>query len=163
MDITKYHSISRQINAEIERFNALLAKFKFSMLDASSPGSCLVVANNPWKSLNLGLCPSGDCPGVYVLCACQKDNPTSLAAYVGKASGQNISREVGQKLGSSPQRAEGIYTMSGRSGQTFIIEVVVAVGVREAPMRFLASALEEFIIDGVQGRINLLNGTGVER
>lgn len=162
MDIIKYKDIFRDINAEIERFNSLLAQFRFDLLDASSR---LIVAERPWKELNLGKCPYGDGPGLYVLCAYQKDNPTRFAAYIGKASIGNgtIGNEIYSKLKNSPQKEQGIYTMNDLSGRTFIIEAVVAIGVRERRMRALASALEEFVIAEVQGRIPLLNGTGVER
>jgi len=167
MDISKYHSILREINAEIERFNSLLAKFKFSPVDASDPDSWFIVAGVPWSKPQVW---SGtDRPGVYVLCAHDEGAPERVAAYVGKASLQNMGAEIGPKLYRSPQREKGIYTMMDLLGQTFIIEAVITTGVRDTRMRFLASALEEFIIDGVQETINgvprvhLLNGTGVER
>jgi hypothetical protein len=76
--------------------------------------------------------------------------------------------EIRPKLYRSPQREKGIYTMMDRFRQTFIIEAVITTGVRETRMRFLAAALEEFIIDGVQEtvcgvpRVHLLNKTGIE-
>jgi|ERR1051326_4669915 hypothetical protein len=157
----------REINAEIERFNSVLAKFKFAPLDASDQSSWFIVAGVPWSKPQLW--PSTDCPGVYVLCAHDEGAPERVAAYVGKASLQNMGAEIGAKLYGSSQREKGIYTMMDLSGQTFVIEAVITTGVRDKSMRFLASALEEFIIDGVQEEINgvprvhLLNGTGVER
>ena len=46
--------------------------------------------------------------------------------------------------------------MNDLSGQTFMLEAVVAVGIRDVRdwrMRCLVSALEEFIIDGVQEEV----------
>ena len=162
MNMIKYEGILREINTEIEAFNLLLAQFRFDLLDVSSPSSWLTVADIPWKELDLGKCPHGDCPGLYVLCAHQKDNPTCIAVYIGKASVGNgtICNEIYSKLKNSPQKVKGIYTMNDLSGLTFIIEAVVAMGVREQRMKAFASALEEFVIDGVCGRIHLLNGTG---
>jgi hypothetical protein len=40
MDITtKYNRVLGEINREIERFNSLLADFRFPLLDASAPGA----------------------------------------------------------------------------------------------------------------------------
>ncbi len=168
--IRKYKGILRGINAEIERFNSQLARFRFDLLDASDDGPRLIVAGRPWKELDLGKCPHGDCPGLYVLCAYQKDDPTCLAAYIGKASigTMTISSRVDSNLRKAPEREKGIYTMNDLEGQTFIIEAVVAIGVpSDVPreMRAFASALEEFVIAKVQAQdgIHLLNGTGVER
>ena len=161
MDITKYDGILHEINAEIEQFNSLLTNFRFPLLDATKPDSCFILANVPWDTPQIW--PCSDRPGVYVLCAYQQGDPKRVAAYVGKASWNNIGDRIWSHLSRQPQHAQGIYTMNDLSGQTFIIEAIVAIGVLEARMRCLALALEEFIIDGVQTRVHLLNGTGVER
>jgi len=164
--ITKYKDIVQTINEEIKHFNSLLAQHRFELLDASSHKSWFEVANKPWRELNLGLCPYGHSKGLYVLCAYQKDDPASYAAYVGKASigSETIASRVGSWLGKSPERTNGVYTMNDVSAKSFIIEAVIAMGVGEQPMPALTAALEEFVIDELQLQgIHLLNGKGVKR
>jgi hypothetical protein len=63
-------------------------------------------------------------------------------------------------------RADECYAMSDHFGETFFIEAVAVSPVRERLRRFLASALEEFIIDKVQetaSGMHLLNKTGIEQ
>src|SRR5437763_4379479 len=108
MNTAKYEGILREINAEIEQFNSLLAKFKFAPLDASDPDSWFIVAGVPWSKTQDW---SGtERPGVYVMCAHDEGVPERVAAYIGKASLQIMGARIGSKLCGSPQREEGIYT-----------------------------------------------------
>ena len=154
--LQRYENIFREINLDIEKFNVLLAEeFRIAPLNASNSESCSVIANIPWDDQ---MWQYKDLPGVYILCAHHQSDPSRLGTYIGKASLSNIGTRLWAHL--NPHRATNIYRMSDPSGEPFIIEVIVAIGLRDPRMRALASALEEFIIAGVRKRVHLLNGTG---
>ena len=151
----KYECILREINVEIEKFNTLLAEgLRIAPLNVSNPESCLVIAGVPFEEQAW---PYSGSPGVYICCAHDQNDPTRLGAYIGKSS-RAIGFRVWHHL--NPHRATKIYQMKDRSGQIFIIEAIVCVGLLEPRMKTFASALEEFIIAGVKGRVHLLNRSG---
>ena len=156
MILQKYEPIFREINLDIEKFNALLAEeFRIAPLNATNSESCSVIASVPWDEQ---VWPYKDFPGVYILCAVHQDDPNRLGAYIGKASLSNIGYRLWAHL--NPHRATDIYRTNDRSGEPFIIEAIVAIGLRDPRARALASALEKFIITGVKDRVHLLNRTG---
>ena len=158
MNITKYQAIFSEINADIEKFNTLLAEeFKIPHLDGSNSDSVHFIANIPWDSL-----PEwtfGVYPGVYLLCGYKESDTNLLGAYIGKASlGAGIGNRIWFHL---RQYGEiGDYKMKNSSGEAFIIEVIVAVALRDVRAKALAPALEEFLISGVRERVHLLNSVG---
>jgi hypothetical protein len=153
----KYESILREINLEIEKFNVLLVEeFRIVSLNASDSESCYVIADVPWSDQ---VWPQNQLfPGVYILCARHQTDSKRLGAYIGKASLNHIGSRLWAHL--YPHSATNIYLMYDLSGEPFIIEAIVAIGLRDSRMRALATALEEFIIAGVRERVHLLNGTG---
>lgn len=156
MSLERYEPIFREINLDIEKFNALLSEeFRIAPLNASNSESFSIIADVPWDDQ---VWPHHDCPGVYVLCARHENDPNRLGAYIGKASLSNIGNRVWAHL--NPHRATNVYRMNNLSGESFIIEAVAAIGFRDPRTRALVSALEEFIIVGVRDRVHLLNGTG---
>jgi hypothetical protein len=154
--LQKYESIFSEINIEIEKFNTLLAEeCRISPLNASDSESCSVIANIPWDDQ---VWPHKDFPGVYILCAYHQSDTSRLGAYIGKASLKYIGHRLWAHL--NPHRTTNIYRMNDLSGEPFIIEAIVAIGLRNPRMRVLASSLEESIIAGVREHVHLLNGTG---
>ena len=159
MSITKYEPIFQEVNIDIQKFNLFLKdEFTIAPLDTSNPESCSVIANVPWDSQ---VWPGSGLPGVYILCAYQESRPDRLGAYIGKASLSNIGNRLWSHL--NPYRSTGIYKRNDGSGEPFIIETIMAIAFRDLQMRPLVSALEEFVITGVQSRVHLLNSTGVSR
>lgn len=150
----KYQIILGEINHEVDEFNLLL-KDEFRIPHLSTSGeSWFSVINLPYAKIAH---PYNHFPGVYVLCASHESDPFRVAAYIGKSSGTKVA--MGWRLDSHfhPGKATNIYRMADPLGEPFIIEAICAIGLRDAKMRTFASALEEFIIDGVKGRVHLLN------
>lgn len=150
----KYQTILNEINREIDGFNLLLkAEFKIPELGISGE-SWFPVTNLPFAKISH---PYNRFPGVYILCACHEKNPLRVGAYIGKSSGTRVA--MGWRLDNHfrPGKVTNIHRMPDPYGEQFIIEAISAIGIRQPNMRTFASALEEFIIDGVKGRIHLLN------
>ncbi len=167
MDMAKYRGILDAINPAIKKFNSMLNGFSFPLLDASKPDSCFAITDVLGKGPEFW--PGGG-PGVYVLLASYPSDPKRIAAYVGKTS-FTTTLDRRYKSICREYRVNGCYARKHpRSGEKFFIDAVavgpVAVGERGRLWRFMASALEEFIIDGVQNKEDefvLLNKVGVER
>ncbi|MGI8437434.1 MAG: GIY-YIG nuclease family protein [Chthoniobacterales bacterium] len=153
MSAQKLEPIFIEINHGIELFNSFLAdEFRIAPLNASNSESFSIIANVPWDDQ---VWPHSDCPGVYVLCAHDENDPSRRGAYIGKASLSNIGNRVWAHL--NPHRATNTYRINGFSGESFIIEAIAAIGLRDLRTRAFASALEEFIIASVRDRVYLLN------
>ncbi len=157
MDAQKYETVLREINVEIEKFNALLVpEFRIAPLTTSGQ-SWFVTVNVPSHKIAH---PYNALPGVYVLCACRQSEPLSVGAYIGKSSGARVA--MGWRLDAHfrPGKTTNMYTMADPRGEPFLIEAISAIGFRDPRMRSFASALEEFIVAGVKDRVHLLNRTG---
>ncbi len=156
----KYENIIREVNVEIEKFNLLLAdEFRIAPLNGSNAESGAVLAKGvPWKDQEC--LPDRLYPGVYILCVHRQSDPDSVGAYIGKSS---VNNDISMRLSARLKQLDtaGIYKMTDRAGEPFVIEAIVVIGLRNPRIRVMASALEEFIIAGVSERVRLLNTIGM--
>jgi hypothetical protein len=48
----------------------------------------------------------------------------------------------------------------GRSGEIFIFDAIIVIGLRHPPMQWLASSLEECVIESIKKSVHLFNVIG---
>jgi len=159
MPLKKYEPIFSEINAEIDRFNGLLAEpFRIPPIKASNSEEVAVIANVPWDDQTWGQ-TFGVYPGVYLLFGYQENAPLRLGLRVGKASfGESIGKRLWRHL--RYQEPSGIHRICDRFGEPFIIEAIIVVALRNPQTIPLAVALEEALIHGLRERVYLLNKVG---
>ena len=161
----RYAGLIRQLNEHISAFNAFLSgKCQLKKIDLSDSETYSDrIQGMPWGQQKYPACQNT--PGVYILCGPSEQDPTRLAAYIGKAS---CSRFIGHRLWSHLHPSylaakrqgvafQGVYRY-GQHPNSFLIEVILAVSTGEMPS--MASALEEYIINAGFPGVQLFNANG---
>jgi hypothetical protein len=155
-----YIEIIFLINKAVEDFSELLKhEYQLPKFDEEK-------LNNPkisWNLLEVGwnetMFPGDESPGVYFIFGKQQKSNSKSAVYIGKASfnsliGNRLDRHLNKK-----GKNERIYVMTDKLNEEFRMEFVTTIPMKNTP--FLASALEEFLIDKLQHQnIHLLNSVG---
>jgi len=147
----KYSPIIREVNNLINDFNNFLSDgYKLNHISKNNPNTYTKDLDKPWGKQGW---PSKDDYGVYFLCGYQEDDKDKIGVYIGKASLKFMGHRMWSHL--KPYRETGIYKRGN-----FIIQVMLAIPIKDEETRCIASALEEYLITHGLGTIQLLNGTG---
>lgn len=102
--------------------------------------------------------PNSDSRGVYFVFGRHREKQTRNGVYIRKASfGSAIGRRLYSWL--HPHRLNEHYIMN-YGPDTYILDYTASIDLDKLAMPFMASALEEYLISTLSGRLNLLNGTG---
>ncbi len=151
----RFAGLISQINAHVDVFNRVLApEHQLKRISPDDPETYSDSMGLPWGEQRW---PSKDNAGVYVICGSHEQDPTRLAAYVGKASLKNIGNRLWSHL--TQYRPTGVYRLGGPTSG-FIVEALLAIPIHTPTPRSMSSALEEHIITGRLVDVSLINTVG---
>jgi hypothetical protein len=157
--MTNYRELILIINKKVEDFsNFLKPEYQLPIFEEEK-------LNNPkisWNLIEVGwndtMFPGDESPGVYFIFGKKQNDNSKVAVYVGKSSYSSI---IGKRLYSHLLHGKNDrnYLMKDNLGNSYNLEFVLTIPMKNYP--FLASALEEFLIDQLQHQnIHLLNSIG---
>jgi hypothetical protein len=156
----KYSRCINIINEDLIKFNSYLNdKYHIPLLDADQDCTAdgfVKIIHGEWDSWRF---PNPEKRGVYFIFACNIKNVEDIALYIGKAS---FSSAIGARLYQhfSNKRNEKEYTMQVNDELVFKCEYIYSINLDAFGTYFFAPSLEEYMINEVGGKIQLLNTIG---
>lgn len=138
----EYSETINQIKDLISNFNEILNYGKFDLSNLKIMNLPELTTDEKW--------PNADSSGVYFMLGHLANDMNRKSVYIGKASnkssiGCRVSRHLGNKLGLSK-----IYKYDD-----YHIEYVVTIPTSKG-FKYLAPALEEYIIGNIEGSMNVV-------
>jgi hypothetical protein len=158
-NMNAFKSEVEAINQSIAAFNQHLAgSYQIPGIDTTTgmeEKDIVEILHGRWDDFQF---PNSDSRGVYFVFGRHREQQTTNGVYIGKASFRSA---IGRRLYSwlHPHRSSEHFIMN--YGQdTYILDYIASINMDRLAMPFMASALEEYLISSLSGRLNLLNGTG---
>jgi hypothetical protein len=155
----QYKSEVEALNQSITSFNEhLVAHYLIPEIDISTgidEKNIVEILHGRWDDFRF---PNSESRGVYFVFGRHRDEPTKSGVYIGKSS---FDSAIGRRLYAwlHPHRSNQHFVM--KYGQdTYILDYIISINLDKLEIPFMASALEEYLITSLTGRLNLLNGTG---
>jgi hypothetical protein len=140
----KYGEIINEINHGICDFSTLLAdEYELKSISVSDPSTYTELIDSGIESQWTKYWPNKESYGVYFLLGISESDNTKMGLYIGKASLKKMGHRLYSHL--NPHKKTGRFKRSYRE-ETFIIEAVCSIPMPTNETRYLASALEEYLI-----------------
>ena len=152
----KYEEIIKQINVYVQEFNRILAESAaLPMISIENPKTYSDGLDKNWGNNNQKW-PSSESKGVYILCG-YLENTDKIGIYIGKASQQVMGHRIYRHLKTGSKLNK--YIKNTKEGN-YIYEIILAIPIENNSKGFLASALEEYLIEKEYSGIKKLNSIG---
>ena len=154
-----FRSEVEAINQSIAAFNQHLAEsYQIREIDTTTgmkAKNIVEILHGRWDDFQF---PNSDSRGVYFVFGRHREQQATNGVYIGKASFRS---SIGRRLYSwlHPHRSSEHFIMN-YGQETYILDYIASINLDTLAMPFMASALEEYLISSLSGRLNLLNGTG---
>ena len=156
---TRYLPVIEAINQRIIAFNQYLnPPHKISVFDPCrmlEEKNCIQIVHGNWNAFGF---PNSEKRGVYFIFGYEKTSDKN-GLYIGKAS---FSSSIGKRLNPRlrPYKNSDHFEMNGYRNEKYILEYMASIDFDSLNLRFLAPALEEYLITELKSDLNLINGTG---
>ena len=156
----KYNQILQKINNSIKLFSFHFKdEYHIPIFDAYNLNDKKISWNLTEEGWYTRSFPEDHKPGVYFIFGKKDDNPVEIGVYVGKDS---FNSKIGNRLDkhlNQDTKTDMIYKMYDKHENLFTVEYVVTIPMNER--KYLAAALEEFLIESLQEQqIYLINAVG---